>query len=60
MHGLGIRTFEVNTIVPRGGPPLTIEFTATEAGTFPIVGSEACGDGHADLRGSLVVTAASK
>ena len=39
---------------------VTIDFTASEAGTFPIVCSEACGDGHADMRGSLVVVASSK
>lgn len=60
IHGVGIRKFKVNTLVPRGGKAVTIEFTAAEAGTFPIVCSEACGDGHADMRGSLVVTAASK
>lgn len=57
VHGIGIRKFKVNTLVPRGGKPVTIDFTASEAGTFPIVCSEACGDGHADMRGSLVVVA---
>jgi|694.fasta_scaffold154782_2 cytochrome c oxidase subunit 2 len=60
VHGVGIRTFKVNTLVPRGGTPVTIDFTASEAGTFPIVCSEACGDGHADMRGSLVVVASSQ
>lgn len=60
VHGLGIRKFKVNKLVPRGGATVSIEFTADEAGTFPIVCSEACGDGHADMRGSLVVTAKSK
>lgn len=60
VHGVGIRKFKVNTLVPRGGTPVTIDFTASAAGTFPIVCSEACGDGHADMRGSLVVTARSK
>ena len=60
VHGVGIRKFKVNTLVPRGAKPVTIEFTASEAGTFPIVCSEACGDGHADMRGILVVTAALK
>jgi cytochrome c oxidase subunit II len=60
VHGVGIRKFKVNTLVPRGGKPVTIEFTANEAGTFPLVCSEECGDGHADMRGSLVVTATSK
>jgi cytochrome c oxidase subunit 2 len=56
VHGVGIRKFKVNTLVPRGGAPVAIEFVASEAGTFPLVCSEACGDGHADMRGSLVVT----
>jgi cytochrome c oxidase subunit 2 len=57
VHGIGIRKFKVNTLIPRGGKPVTVEFTAAEAGTFPIVCSESCGDGHADMRGSLVVVA---
>lgn len=57
VHGVGIRKFNVKTLVPRGGAPVTIEFVATEAGTFPLVCSEACGDGHAEMRGSLVVAA---
>ncbi len=60
VHGVGIRKFKVNTLVPRGARPVEIEFTASEAGTFPIVCSEACGDGHADMRGTLVVTATLK
>jgi len=57
VHGIGIRKFKVNSLIPRGGKPVTVEFTASEAGTFPIVCSEACGDGHATMRGSLVVVA---
>ena len=57
VHGIGIRKFKVNTLIPRGGKPVTVEFTASDAGTFPIVCSEACGDGHATMRGSLVVVA---
>jgi cytochrome c oxidase subunit II len=60
VHGVGIRKFKVNTLVPRGGKPVTIEFTASAAGTFPLICSEACGDGHKDMRGSLVVIAKSK
>ncbi len=60
VHGVGIRKFKVNTLVPRGPKSVTLEFTATEAGSFPIVCSEACGDGHADMRGTLVVTATLK
>ena len=60
IHGVGIRKFKVNQLVPRGGKAITIEFTVNVAGIFPIVCSEACGDGHAAMRGSLVVAAASK
>lgn len=56
VHGVGIRKFRVNTLIPRGGAPVAIDFVATEAGTFPMLCSEACGDGHAEMRGSLVVT----
>ena len=35
----------------------TINFTAKEAGRFPIMCSEYCGDGHDDMRGTLVVQA---
>lgn len=60
IHGVGIRRFKVDTLVPRGGAPVTVDFVADAAGTFPILCSEACGDGHADMRGSLVVLAESK
>lgn len=54
-----VKTFEV--VASRFAfKPATIDFTVTEAGTFPIVCAEACGDGHAEMRGSLVVTAAPK
>jgi cytochrome c oxidase subunit II len=57
VHGVGIRKFKVDTLIPRGGEPVAIDFVASEAGTFPIVCSEACGDGHEGMRGSLVVVA---
>ncbi|MEZ5416923.1 MAG: cupredoxin domain-containing protein [Vicinamibacterales bacterium] len=57
VHGIGIRKFKVNALIPRGGKPVIVEFSATDAGTFPIICSEACGDGHADMRGRLVVVA---
>jgi cytochrome c oxidase subunit II len=37
------------------GPPVTIEFVASTAGTFPILCSEYCGSGHKDMTGTLVV-----
>jgi cytochrome c oxidase subunit 2 len=56
-HGFEIKKFKVSKEIPRGTEPVTIEFTASEAGTFPILCSLFCGDGHADMKGSLVVTA---
>lgn len=57
VHGVEIKKFKVKKEVPRGTTPVAIEFTPTEAGEFPILCSEYCGDGHADMKGMLVVTA---
>ena len=56
-HGLEIKKFKVKQAIPRGTTPVAIEFTPSEAGTFPILCSEYCGDGHDDMRGTLVVEA---
>ena len=58
VHGIEIKKVKVNKEIPRGGAPVTIDFTATEAGRFPILCSEYCGDAHADMKGALVVRAA--
>ena len=55
VHGLEIKRFKVKKEVPRGGQPVTIDFTPTSEGRFPILCSEYCGDGHADMTGMLVV-----
>lgn len=57
VHGVGIKRFGVSKLVPRGGAPVTIEFVASAAGTFPILCSEYCGEGHEDMKGALVVRA---
>jgi cytochrome c oxidase subunit 2 len=57
MHGFEIKKFKVSKEIPRGGEPVMIEFTATDIGTFPIVCSIICGDGHEDMKGALLVTA---
>jgi len=57
VHGVEIKKFKVKKEIPRGGDPVMIEFTATEAGRFPIVCSEYCGNGHDDMKGMLVVKA---
>ena len=54
-HGFEIKRFKVSKEIPRGTEPVAIEFTASEVGTFPILCSLFCGDGHADMKGALVV-----
>lgn len=56
-HGLEIKQFKVSKEVQRGGAPVEVEFTADKEGTFPILCSLYCGDGHGDMKGSLVVKA---
>jgi cytochrome c oxidase subunit 2 len=56
-HGFEIKRFKVSTEVPRGSEPVAVEFTASEVGTFPILCSLFCGDGHDDMKGTLVVSA---
>jgi len=55
VHGFEIKKFKVKKEIPRGTTPVIIEFTASEAGEFPIFCSEYCGDGHEDMQGQLVV-----
>jgi cytochrome c oxidase subunit 2 len=62
-HGVEIKKFKVKKAVPRAKPgdsPVTIEFVASEAGSFPILCSEYCGNGHEDMTGTLVVQAKPK
>ena len=58
VHGLEIKKMKVQKLVPRGGEPVVIDLTPKEAGRFPILCSEYCGDAHDDMRGTLVVVAA--
>src|SRR6185295_2769358 len=37
VHGLEIKKLKIKKEVPRGGEPVTIDFTATTEGTFPIL-----------------------
>jgi cytochrome c oxidase subunit 2 len=55
VHGLEIKKFKIKKEIPRGTTPVIIDFTASEAGEFPILCSEYCGDGHEDMQGQLVV-----
>ena len=58
VHGVEIKKFKIKKEVPRGGEAVTIEFTATTEGTFPILCSEYCGNGHNDMTGMLIVRSA--
>ena len=55
-HGIAIKKFKVSQALKRGDQPVSIEFTASAAGEFPILCSEYCGEGHDDMKGMLVVT----
>jgi cytochrome c oxidase subunit II len=57
VHGLAIKKLKINKEIPRGGEVVTINFTAKEAGRFPIMCSEYCGDDHDSMQGMLVVMA---
>ena len=57
VHGLEIKKFKVNKKVPRGGDQITIDFVASAPGEYPILCSEYCGNGHEEMKGTLVVTA---
>ena len=57
VHGVEIKKFKVNKKVPRGGDKITIDFVASAAGEYPILCSEFCGNGHEEMKGTLVVAA---
>jgi cytochrome c oxidase subunit 2 len=57
LHGFEIKQFKISKEIPRGTTPVTIDFTATTAGRFPILCSIFCGDGHDAMKGTLIVTA---
>jgi cytochrome c oxidase subunit 2 len=56
-HGFQVKKFKIGKEIPRGGEPVTIDFTPNAAGRFPILCSEYCGDGHEEMKGTLVVAA---
>jgi cytochrome c oxidase subunit 2 len=57
LHGIELKKFKIAKEIPRGNKPVTVDFTAEEAGRFPFLCSEYCGDGHDDMKGVLVVLA---
>jgi cytochrome c oxidase subunit II len=60
VHGLKIEKFRVNKLIPRSEKLVTIDFVANAPGTFEILCSEECGDGHDSMQGTLVVNAKAK
>ncbi len=60
VHGVQIRRFRVNTLIPRGGQTVTIDFVAGTPGRYEILCSEECGDGHDSMAGTLIVKARAK
>jgi cytochrome c oxidase subunit II len=57
LHGIELKKFKISKEIPRGNKPVTVDFIADEAGRFPFLCSEYCGDGHDDMKGVLVVVA---
>lgn len=56
-HGIAIKAFGVNALVPKMGETVTVDFVADQAGTFDFICSEYCGTGHGAMKGRLVVLA---
>jgi cytochrome c oxidase subunit II len=60
VHGLQVRRLRINQLIPRGGQAVTIDFVASAPGTYEILCSEECGDGHDTMTGTLIVKARPK
>jgi heme/copper-type cytochrome/quinol oxidase subunit 2 len=55
-HGLAIPALGVNSGTFGVGETKTVEFTPDKAGEYPFFCSVFCGEGHSEMRGTLVVT----
>lgn len=53
-HGISIPEYGINERLDVG-KPVTIEFTADKQGSFTSYCSVACGDGHGNMKGKLIV-----
>lgn len=53
-HGFAISEFGVNTVLPPNETK-TVEFVASEVGTYKMFCSVVCGSGHSDMKGTLIV-----
>jgi heme/copper-type cytochrome/quinol oxidase subunit 2 len=54
IHGFKLEAFHIDQKLPKG-EPVTVEFTADQAGTFPFECSHFCGLGHQKMKGQLRV-----
>jgi cytochrome c oxidase subunit 2 len=57
VHGFAIRGLNIDVQAPKGGEPVTVEFTAPPAGRYEVACSEFCGTGHARMKAALVSVA---
>ncbi len=53
-HGFAISEYGINERLDPG-KPVTVEFTADKQGTFTTFCSVACGAGHGNMKGQLIV-----
>ena len=53
-HGMSIPAFSVSEDL-EPGKTVKVEFTADKAGTFEFSCNVFCGDGHSDMKGTLIV-----
>jgi cytochrome c oxidase subunit 2 len=54
VHGFSIPKLKIDVQVPKGGDPVTVEFTAPAAGRYEIACSEFCGRGHSQMKAALI------
>jgi len=54
VHGFSIPALTIDAQVPKGGDPVTVEFTAPAAGRYEIACSEFCGRGHGQMKAALI------
>ena len=54
VHGFSIPKLKIDVTVPKGGDPVTVEFTAPTAGRYEIACSEFCGSGHGQMKAAVI------
>lgn len=55
-HGFQVKELGLNVRTPARGRTVTVDVTATKAGTFEVRCSEYCGSGHSRMKALLIVT----